>query len=185
MEKKFNPTRREFLKKGAVAGVVATGGMALGFGTGQASASTLSAPEKWDAEYDVIVVGSGFAGLAAAITAREAGAGSVVVIEKMPVAGGNSIINGGLLAVVNSELQKKEGVKDSVDLYLNDLLKAGRGINHVRTDQDRRHPGAGPARVVRPKRGQVESQTRTPGWSFRRPNLPDHQFLRVGNRQNR
>ena len=44
-------------------------------------------PEKWDAEYDVVVIGSGFAGLAAAYTAKKAGA-SVVVLEKMKTLGG-------------------------------------------------------------------------------------------------
>lgn len=51
---------------------------------------------KWDETYDVIVIGSGFAGLAAAIEAKNAGA-SVVVLEKMTAFGGNSIINGGIL----------------------------------------------------------------------------------------
>ncbi len=40
-------------------------------------------PDRWDETYDVVVIGSGFAGLAAAIVARLAGA-SVCVLEKMP-----------------------------------------------------------------------------------------------------
>ena len=51
-------------------------------------------PRKWDETFDVVVIVSGFAGLAAAIEAKNAGA-STVVIEKMMVHGGNSIINGG------------------------------------------------------------------------------------------
>ncbi len=131
MSKDNNSTRRDFLKKGALAGIAAAGGMTLGMGTKKAGARALPTPEKWDAEYDVIIVGSGFAGLAAGITARENGAEKVVILDKMPVNGGNSIINGGLLAVVNSKLQKKEGIEDSVDLYLKDLLAAGRDINHT------------------------------------------------------
>ena len=38
------------------------------------------APQKWDEEADVVVVGSGFAGLAAAIEAKEAGC-SVIILE--------------------------------------------------------------------------------------------------------
>ena len=123
-------TRRDFLKKGTAAGAIAAGGMAMTFMPKKADARTYQTPPKWDKEFDVIVIGSGFAGLAAGITAKEAGQ-DVIILDKMPISGGNSIINGGLLASVNSKLQAKEGVKDSVDIYVNDLLKAGRGLNHV------------------------------------------------------
>ena len=46
-------------------------------------------PAKWDEAVDVVVVGSGFAGLAAAYEAMKAGA-TVALLEKMRVAGGNS-----------------------------------------------------------------------------------------------
>lgn len=84
----------------------------------------------FDESYDVIVVGSGFAGLAAAL--RAAGRGlSVLVVEKMGRIGGNSVINGGAMAVVNNPVQAKTGIKDSKELFINDCLKAGRGINHT------------------------------------------------------
>ena len=60
---------------------------------------------KFDEEVDVIVVGSGFAGLAAAIAAAKRGK-KVLVLEKMGRIGGNSVINGGQIAVHNNELQK-------------------------------------------------------------------------------
>ncbi len=123
-------SRRDFLKKGTTAGALAAGGLAVTLMPKAAAARPYAATTKWDREFDIIVIGSGFAGLAAAITAKEAGQ-DVVILEKMPVNGGNSIINGGLLASVNSKLQEKEGGKDSVELYVKDLLKAGRGLNHV------------------------------------------------------
>jgi succinate dehydrogenase/fumarate reductase flavoprotein subunit len=51
-------------------------------------------PRKYDVETDVVVVGYGFAGAVAAISAHDAGA-SVVILEKMPQAGGNSRVSGG------------------------------------------------------------------------------------------
>ena len=81
--------RRTFLS-----GSVAAGAAAL-FGTEAAhAAGAVKLPTKWDETADVVIVGSGFAGLAAAIEAKKAGA-SVVVLEKMATVGGNSIINGG------------------------------------------------------------------------------------------
>lgn len=73
-----------------------TGAVAAGAASLASSVASAAPAMKWDETVDVIVVGSGFAGLAAAIEAKKAGA-NVVVLEKMPTPGGNSIINGGIL----------------------------------------------------------------------------------------
>ena len=86
-------------------------------------------PAKWDETVDVIVIGSGFAGLSAAIEAHDAGA-SVKIIEKMDTAGGNSWINGGQVAAAGSAAQKRQGITDSVDSMYNDMLVAGLHLNH-------------------------------------------------------
>ncbi len=82
----------------------------------------------WDQEHDVVIIGSGFAGLAAAIQAKRLGARDVVIFEKMPFFGGNSSINGGLFAVPNSALQRQEGIQDSPEQMVSDQVQAGRGI---------------------------------------------------------
>lgn len=91
--------------------------------------NTGALPDKWDEEVDVIVVGSGFAGLAAAYEAHKAGS-KVIILEKMPTAGGNSIINGGIMGVPGTEIQKEKGIKDSPELMAQDMMKAGLGMNH-------------------------------------------------------
>ena len=83
----------------------------------------------WDEETDVVVVGSGLAGLSAAVEARKAHA-SVIVFEKMKISGGNTRISDGGLAAPGNYLQKKLGVEDSVDLFYDDMLQAGLGLNH-------------------------------------------------------
>ncbi|MBI4332005.1 MAG: FAD-binding protein [Chloroflexi bacterium] len=55
---------------------------------------SISVPEKWDIETDVVVVGYGGAGATAAITASNCGA-QVTVLEKMPSGGGNTRVSGG------------------------------------------------------------------------------------------
>jgi len=122
-------SRRNFLKTaGATAAVagLATGGMALTPWTAEATAI----PKKWDETYDVVIIGSGFAGLSAAYEVKKAG-GSVIILEKMRTAGGNSIVNGGVVAAAGSPLQAKQGIKDSPELLLNDMLTAGLHLNHV------------------------------------------------------
>ncbi len=84
---------------------------------------------QWHTEVDVLVVGSGFAGLSAAIEAGEAGK-MVVVVEKMKAAGGNSIISDGGIAAPGTEIQDQWGIEDSEQLMYDDMLKAGLGLNH-------------------------------------------------------
>ncbi len=81
-----------------------------------------------DETWDVVIVGSGFTGMAAAIEAAKAGA-KTLVIEKMPTAGGNSIIDEGMLSVVLSPQQKKRHIKDSSSLLADDMLQNGEFLN--------------------------------------------------------
>jgi len=84
---------------------------------------------EWDEQADVIVVGSGVAGLSAAIEAKQAAA-SVLVFEKMKVTGGNTRISDGGLAAPGNYLQKRQGIEDSPELFYKDMLQAGLGFNH-------------------------------------------------------
>jgi flavocytochrome c len=84
---------------------------------------------KTDAAFDTAVIGSGFAGLSAAIEAHNAGA-AVVIIEKMHAPGGNSLISDGGMAAAGTEEQAAQGISDSPELFYNDMLNAGLGINH-------------------------------------------------------
>lgn len=83
----------------------------------------------WDEDVDVIVIGSGMAGLTAAIEARQRGS-TVIVFEKMNVSGGNSRISDGGLAAPGNFLQQRAGVHDSPEALYADMLKAGLSLNH-------------------------------------------------------
>ena len=98
-------TRRGFM--GVVAGVGA-GAMVMEFGAKEARAVPL--PKKWDREAAIIIVGTGAAGLSAAIEAKKAGA-DVLVLEKMPFIGGNTSISTAAMNGVLGKIQQQRGVK--------------------------------------------------------------------------
>lgn len=68
---------------------------------------------------DVVVIGAGGTGLAAAATAAEKGA-KVLLIEKMPFAGGSSALAGGAIVGTGTSYQKAAGIRDDVDDMLED-----------------------------------------------------------------
>lgn len=86
--------------------------------------------EEREAEYsaDVIVLGGGGAGLTAAIEAAQNGA-SVILVEKMPMVGGNTLISGGEMAAPGNWLQEKKSIEDSKEQFYQDILKGGDNEN--------------------------------------------------------
>lgn len=115
-------SRRGFL--GSVAALTA------GTVAAPALAHNVKVPAKWDKTVDFLIIGTGFAGLGAAIEGHEQGIKNILVVDKMPSAGGNSIINGGAVAAAGTDMQEKAGIKDSPDLLFKDIIKAGGGLAH-------------------------------------------------------
>lgn len=75
-------------------------------------------------ETDVVVVGGGGAGLSAAVSAIQSGA-SVVVLEKMPILGGNTLISGSAYNAVAPDRQGPQGIEDSIELHYTQTLEGG------------------------------------------------------------
>lgn len=105
-------SRRDFFKKagaGVVAGAVAG---AIPF-----TSSTAYAQGSWDNEADVVVVGTGGAAFAAAVTARNAGS-SVIMLEKAPVAGGTTARSGGGYWIPNNADMRANGAEDPREMCI-------------------------------------------------------------------
>ena len=73
---------------------------------------------------DVVVIGSGGAGLSSAVTLHDLGR-KVVVLEKMPYIGGNTNRAEGGLNAAETEQQKKAGIPDTIDQFFVDTMKGG------------------------------------------------------------
>ncbi len=74
-----------------------------------------------DRKTDVLIIGGGLAGLAAAVEARDCGA-NVILVEKMASTGGTSALSGGGIAAPGSKYQLEAGIDDSVAAYVNQWL---------------------------------------------------------------
>jgi fumarate reductase flavoprotein subunit len=72
---------------------------------------------------DVVVVGAGGAGLAAACAAAEQGA-RVVVLEKLPALAGTTSWSVGSFAAACTRLQRKAGIDDSAEAFAEDMVLA-------------------------------------------------------------
>src|SRR3954470_6317814 len=96
------PSRRTLLRGAAIAGGVLMTEAALGRAPAYAA----------DLEYDVVVVGSGAAGMTAALTAAKRGL-QCVVVEKAPTFGGSAARSGAGIWIPNNEVILAAGVPDT------------------------------------------------------------------------
>ncbi len=86
-------------------------------------------PEEKNQQADIVVIGAGGAGMTAAIQAVQDGATDVIVLEKMPVTGGNTTRSTGGLNAAGTQYQEAEGIEDSVELFVEDTMKGGKELN--------------------------------------------------------
>ena len=90
--------------------------------------SRLFAQDRRSESADVVVIGAGGAGLSAAIVAADAGA-RVIVLEKMPIIGGNTQLAAGGMNAAGTRIQAAKGVKDEWQWMYEDTMKGGRNRN--------------------------------------------------------
>ena len=88
-----------------------------------ASAETPAAPE--DTTTQLVVVGGGPAGLAAAISAKQNGVEDVILIEKLGILSGNGKFDMNFFDLINSKAQQKAGIEYTVEQFIEEKKDAG------------------------------------------------------------
>ena len=91
-------------------------------------AQVLPAPDRFDAEAQVVIVGAGGAGLIAALSAQERGRG-VLVLERDAVPSGSTALSAGLIPAAGTALQRAAGIEDAPSLFATDIQKKAKGEN--------------------------------------------------------
>ena len=96
------------------------------FGTPRGPEQT---PRRWDESHDIVIVGGGHAGLMAAYAAASNGA-QVLLVEKMPFLGGNSLITGGQMAFHDSRIAAEAYTRlnlppDTAEQHIRDTIVGG------------------------------------------------------------
>ena len=124
-------SRRKLLRSAGIGSALAVGAPALAYAQGATPAGptpvatpagtpivgplvSTNLPEKWDREVDVIVVGSGGAAFAAAVTARKAGA-DVLMVERAKSPGGTTLVSGSEYWIPNNPQMRAAGKTDPRD----------------------------------------------------------------------
>ena len=82
-----------------------------------------------DRETDVVIIGAGGAGLAAALEAREAGH-EVILVEKMSFVGGNTLRATGGMNAAGTSSQEELGIEDSWETHYEDTMTGGQDKNN-------------------------------------------------------
>jgi len=73
-----------------------------------------------DENTDLVIVGGGPAGLAAAIAAKESGVEKIILIEKLDILSGNGKFDMNFFDMINSKAQKANGINDTVEAFIKD-----------------------------------------------------------------
>ncbi len=81
-----------------------------------------------DTSCDVVIIGAGGAGLSAAVEAADNGA-KVIVLEKQGIIGGNTNYSTGGINASETSVQRGLGINDTNQLFYDDTMKGGHGLN--------------------------------------------------------
>ncbi len=90
--------------------------------------STATVAKQEDLSTDIVIIGAGGAGMSAAVEAATAGK-KVIIVEKMPIVGGNTTRATGGMNAAETSIQAAAGITDTKETFYNDTMKGGKDKN--------------------------------------------------------
>ncbi|WP_026477761.1 FAD-dependent oxidoreductase [Alkaliphilus transvaalensis] len=119
------------MKKGLILSLVLLLVVSIFIGCTKDTAQPVSeVNESKDVTTDVLVIGGGGAGLVSAITAAESGA-NVILVEKMPAVGGNTIISATGMTASDTRLHEEAGIPFTVQDHIDRTMKEGKDLPNL------------------------------------------------------
>lgn len=85
--------------------------------------------EETHEQFDIVIIGAGGAGLAAAVEAHEQGAENIVLLEKMAFTGGSTTMAFGGFNCTNSRFMDEQGKEETPIMLVDRIIKNGAGLN--------------------------------------------------------
>lgn len=127
-----NLSRRVFVKGATALGALSVAASYGLVGCAPKKASEGSGDAKEASEsYDLVVIGSGGAGMAAAIAAHDKGVENIAILEKMGVYGGNTNFSSSGMNASETKFQKEQGIEDHTDQFIDETLTGGKNTGSV------------------------------------------------------
>lgn len=85
--------------------------------------------EETHEQFDIVIIGAGGAGLAAAVEAHEQGAENIVLLEKMAFTGGSTTMAFGGFNCTDSRFMDEQGKEETPIMLVDRIIKNGAGLN--------------------------------------------------------
>lgn len=123
-------------------------------------------------QVDVLVIGSGASGTTAAITAAQSGVRKILILEKEPLPGGNSMLAAGGMASAESSTQKALNIGDTKEVWYQDIMKGGYQHNDPVLARTLSQNGADGIDWLKALGADLNSVGRPGGHSFERVHRP-------------
>jgi fumarate reductase flavoprotein subunit len=121
-------TSTQFSRRNFVQGLAALGVVSVVSGSVLAACAPKPKGPSQAQSFDLVIIGAGGSGMAAALSAKENGVNNLVVLEKESFNGGNTNFSSSGMNASETRFQKEQAIEDSNELFAEDTYKGGKEL---------------------------------------------------------